>query len=105
MPFYLAEVRESRGSRHYYYILDVEGDSEGGDIVGELLLDFSPGGAVYIMNIEMHGGPGTLGVSGVRDLLRAIKEEFPEATSIVGGRITGTRRGLSEDRQWVERDI
>ncbi len=98
--FYLEEIGESRGPKHYFYILDEEGDD-----VGILFLELLPNRTVYIRNIQVSEGVEALGVSGIREILKAIKEEFPEVASVIGHRISGMRRGLSSRKQWTERDI
>lgn len=86
MEFFLDEISEARGPRRFYAIVNEEGDD-----VGIIFLELLPGNSLYIRNIQV-APEINLGLPGVRALREAIKEEFPEARSIVGHRISGMRK-------------
>lgn len=69
-------------------------NDEAGNPVGTLNLSLQKGGKqIYVEMINgINGlGPRDFGPALMRDLLRQIKEEFPEAESITGHRVSGAR--------------
>lgn len=74
---------------------DFEIHNERGEPVGYINMSLQKDGKqIYIENIEGVKGNWTndLGPAAVRDLMRQLKAEFPEATELSGHRISGMRR-------------
>ena len=97
MELFLEEMSPNKGPRHYFAIVDEEGDD-----VGIIFLELLPGNSIYIRNIQV-GFP--IGLVGMRAVKAAIKEEFPEVRTLIGQRITGPYKGKSRAAQWVEREL
>lgn len=69
-------------------------NDEKGNVVGTLNLSADKGGKqIYVENINGLGGlgPRDFGPALMRDLLRQLKAEFPNAESITGHRVSGAR--------------
>ena len=84
----LSGWRPRPGQKGVVYSI-VEGDKP----IGFLDVSISPDGAARIEDIVANAGRGRIGLAGVRSLLRALRENHPEITSINGERVSGIRRG------------
>lgn len=54
--------------------------------------EFDP--SLHILGIRAPGGPNSLGPQKIRQVFNLLKEEYPEAKTIQGERVTGTRARL-----------
>lgn len=84
----LAGWRPRPGQRGEVYAIKL-----GEQTVGFLDVSIAPDGTARIEDIVADRGPGTIGLAGVRGLLRALREKHPEITTINGERVSGIRRG------------
>ncbi len=75
------------GNVHHFSINDPTGSP-----LGDLFISDEKGGKqLYVEDITSPKGPQSLGPKAMRDLLEQIKEQFPEAESLVGMRVSGAR--------------
>jgi hypothetical protein len=84
---------------------DFELMDEKGAVVGALNLSTQDGGkTLYVDGITgVNGlGPRDFGPALMRDLLRQIKQEFPEATAIKGHRVSGAREAAGKEMTMPE---
>lgn len=78
---------------------------EKGGLIGALNISMQDGGkTLYVDNIYgVNGlGPRDFGPALMRDLLRQIKAEFPEATAIKGHRVSGAREAAGKEMTMPE---
>ncbi len=78
---------------------------EDGAVIGLLSVIFIPPDTIAVKNVEVRSGPRSIGVSGVRSLQAAIKEEYPTVTKIIGQRVSGVRTPRASELLVVEQTI
>ena len=84
----LSGWRTRPGSSGFVYTI-----RDGARSVGFLDVSIFPDGTAFIEDVVSDRGPGSIGLSGTRALLRALLAEHPEITNINGERVSGIRRG------------
>jgi hypothetical protein len=83
-------------------------NDEKGNVIGALNISTQQGGKVlYVDNIYgVNGlGPRDFGPALMRDLLKQIKEAFPEATMIKGHRVSGAREAAGKEMTMPEASV
>lgn len=81
---------------------------ENGQVVGAINISTQQGGKkLYVDNITgVNGlGPRDFGPALMRDLLKQIKAEFPDATSISGHRVSGAREAAGKEMSMPEATV
>lgn len=85
-PQYTITRSDTAGQAHVYNITGPEGDA------GHFYIREDEGGRkLYIDDIVANDGAGALGTGAMRDILRQIKTEFPNAEVLEGQRVSGAR--------------
>lgn len=77
-------------TQHHFKFFDTDTGT-----IGHLDINEIHGGKrLYVNGIGLHDAidPQTIGLKGIKDMLYALKKEFPEATEIAGFRVSGARQ-------------
>lgn len=72
---------------HSFALHDAQGEELGGLTISEE----KGGKRLYVDDIDSKQGPGAMGPAAMRDVLRQIQEQFPNAETISGMRVSGAR--------------
>lgn len=80
-------------------------DASGADI-GELYIAEEKGGKrLYVDDIRSKGGPQSLGPRAMRDVIEQIKEQFPDAETLEGARVSGARYKADAENEMASIDL
>jgi hypothetical protein len=71
--------------------------------IGQLIVVEIPPNTLAVEAVGTFAGPLSLGPAGVRELIRAVKDEFPYVKKVIGRRVSGARR--FQDSPVVEANI
>lgn len=73
-------------------------DAEGREVGNLHIVEEKGGKQLYIDSVEAPEGPQSLGTSAMREILQQIKEQFPNAETLKGARVTGAREKAEADQ-------
>lgn len=78
------------GAAHVFTLRDATGAD-----TGELYIaEENEGKRLYVDDIRSRSGPQSLGPGAMRDVIEQLKEQFPNAETLEGQRVSGARQGL-----------